>query len=86
MNLYLKALRHFFGEGIPIQQREPEPFRKSDVWMAYAGAVFLIAVATYIPIVALRDRTYLDRRKDAVLERCVIETNNFRWCWMHLTK
>lgn len=85
MSLYRKLMMLFFGEGLPIQQREPGLVRKSEVWMTYAGAAFLIIVATYIPMVAVRDLKYLEDRKTAVLERCVIETGDFTWCWKQLT-
>lgn len=85
MNRLEKLAADYFGEGLPIQQREPEPIRKSDTLVAYAGAIFLISVATYLPIVALQDRAYLENRRTKVLEQCVLETNRFAWCWTHLT-
>ena len=78
--------RDYFGDGMPIQERQPEPITRSDRVLAACGAVFLIAVATYLPLTALKDRAYLEDRKTKVLEECVIETGRFNWCWMHLTK
>lgn len=84
---YLAQLRRdLFGDGMPIQQRQPQPITRSDRILGACCAVFLIAVATYIPVTALKDFKYLEDRKMAVLERCVIETNSFVWCWKHLTK
>lgn len=73
-----------FGEGAPIPERTPEPVGRSEIYMAYAGAVFLIAVATYIPMNVFENRTYYEGRHRAVFETCVLQTKDFAWCWHNL--
>ena len=80
-----RLYRDLFGDGMPILERQPQPLTRADILLGYAGAIFLIAVATYLPIVALKDRAYLEDRKTQVLEKCVIETKRFIWCYQHLS-
>ena len=85
MTFLARICRDYFGDGMPIQERQPAPMSRSEKWLTFCGAVFLIAVASFLPIRVAHDTVYCEDRKTRVLERCVLETNNFRWCWMHLT-
>lgn len=84
MPFFDRLRRDYFGDGMPISEREPDPIHPSERWVAFAGAVFLISAATYMILMVTRDRAYLEDWKTRVFERCVIETNNFTWCWLHL--